>query len=291
MFDSQTLKTKLGAIACVMVCAMWLAPFSNPANAATEVTTTVTSNDPPKESAPCFDGTGRWLKFTPGGRGLNQVKYEVGAPGSPKLTYDEYPGIGGFPVFNIQSLMVDGLPAYFSDVWVYPGGKTAYVFASGPRLTTAPTVLAPRSGRNITQVFMCALPPVQGPCPGGQYYWSQDAITGTKLYPGGVVTIDTGIDVPAGVLRVVSYTSFDGYAGRDTTPVQPNERWRVVVGAAGTGFTDDLTDLVMSDSRTGTLGPVSVGAGRVIIEHYSVSSGDTSSPNSVVPISICVRVD
>jgi hypothetical protein len=286
---------RIGAASCLVIIGVWLSPLSlatPQANAATEVTTTVTSNDPPRENAPCFDGTGHWLKFTPGGRGFNQIKKEVGAPGSPTLTYDEYPGIGGFPVFNIQSLIVDGVNTAFSDVWVYPGGRTAYVFASGTRFTTAPTVLAPRSGRNITQVFLCAAPiVVHEPCPGGQYFWSQDPATGTKLYPNAAVTIDTGVDVPAGVLKVVTYVSTDGYPTRPSTPTQPNERWRVVVGAVGTGFTDDLADGVVSDTRTGSLGPVSIGAGRVIIEHYSVSTLDISSQNSVVPVSICFRVD
>ncbi len=290
----RTLKVRLAAVTGLFVCGAVIAPFVPQANAATEVTTTVTSNDPPKEGAPCFDGTGKWLKFTPGGRGMDQVKTEVGAPGSPTLTYDEFAGSGGFPVFGIDSLVVSGAPAYFAEVWVYPGGKTAYVFASPPRLTTAPTVLAPRSGRNITQVFLCAVggPIVVEPCPGGEYLWSQDRVTGTKLVVGVPtnLTIDTLIDVPAGVLKVVSYTSYDSYLSR-LTVTQPHEQWRVVVGSAGTGFTTDLADLVVMATATGALAPVAVGAGRVVIEHYSVSTGDVSSPNSVIPVSICFRVD
>jgi hypothetical protein len=292
MTNIRTIKIRRAAATGLLLCGALIAPLSTPANAATEVTTSVTSNDPPKESAPCFDGAGHWLKFTPGGRGMDQVKTEVGSPGSPILTYDEFAGSGGYPVFGIDSLVVNGAPASFAEVWVYPGGKTAYVFASPPRLTTAPTVLAPRSGRNITQVFVCAVdgPIVVGPCQGGEYLWSQDQVTGTKLSASGALTIDTGVDVPAGSLTVVSYTSFDSYTGRATVS-QPNERWRVVVGAAGTGFTDDLADLVVTATASGSLAPVAIGAGRVVIQHYSVSTGDVSSPNSVVPVSVCFRVD
>lgn len=292
MLTAPKFATKVMVSAGLLVCALVVPPLATHANAATEVNTTVTSDDPPKENAPCFDGTGRWMKFTPGGRGMDQTKTEVGAPGSPTLTYDEFPGSGGFPVFGIDSLVINGAPAYFAEVWVYPGGKTAYVFASPPRLTTAPTVLAPRKGRNVTQVFICAVggPIVVEPCPGGQYLWSQDQVTGTKLYPGGVLTIDTLIDVPAGSLRVVSFTSYDSYETRITV-TQPHEQWRVVVGSGGTDFTPDLEDFVVTATTTGSLGPVAVQAGRVVIEHYSVSTGDTSSPNSVVPVSVCLRVD
>jgi hypothetical protein len=294
MFRTLPVRSKVGLMTAVLCVSVAMTSLSPSAQAADEVTTTVTNNDPPREGAPCFDGTGKWLKFTPGGRGLDQVKAEVGSPGSPVLTYDEFAGSGGFPVFGIDSLVINGAPAYFAEVWVYPGGRLASVFASPvPRLTTNPTVLAPRRGRNITQVFICAVPGpvVNGPCEGGEYLWTQSATTGTRLFVGSTVTINTGVVVPAGSLTVVRYESFDGYLNRSLVTDQPNERWRVVVGSTGTTFTDDILDLVESDTRTGSLPPVVVGAGPVVIEHYSVSTLDTGSPNSVVPVSICFRVD
>jgi hypothetical protein len=278
--------------------------------AATEVTTAVTNNDPPRQSAPCFDGTGRWLKFTLGGRGLDQTSTEVGGPDSPQLQYDEVAGEGGFPVVGVDSLTIGGDPAYFTEVWVYPGGRLASVFAAPPRLTTTPTLLAPRRGRNITQLFICAVDGPQtttstststttttttttvvttlpSPCPGGQYFWENTS--GVRLVSG-VLAVDTGVVVPAGTLRVVSYVSMDGYTGREFI-LQPNERWRVLVGSAATAYTNDIADFVVSDTQTGSLPGIVTGGGNVKIEHWSIGTADYSSPNSVVPVSLCLRVD
>jgi hypothetical protein len=96
--------------------------------------------------------------------------------------------------------------------------------------------------------------------------------------------------VPAGTLRVVSYVSMDGYTGREFI-LQPNERWRVLVGSAATAYTNDIADFVVSDTQTGSLPGIVTGGGNVKIEHWSIGTADYSSPNSVVPVSLCLRVD
>jgi hypothetical protein len=270
-------------------------PASAAVSAADEIEQNGTNNNPPRENAACFDGTGRWLKFTTGGSGANQIAREVGAPGSPTLVYDEVPGSDGYPVIVIHSLTVDDEPSAFAEVWVYPGGRLASTFLFSPPVTsTAPKAMAPRRGNNITQLFVCAVPiVVPGPCPGGEYLWERSDL-GFRMYMRGSVevqTLNTGLVVPAGKLTVVGYVSEDGYTGRSSVS-QPFEQWRVVVGGVGTGYTTDIVDYVEYNQQTGSLGPIDQPGGEVVLEHYGVTNADGQlSPNSVVPVSICVRVD
>jgi SdrD B-like domain len=124
-----------------------------------------------------------------------------------------------------------------------------------------------------------------------------------RLFVGGVTTYTIPASFYPALLAgpstvtVSDVVSYDGYASRNTV-TQPNERWRILFRKSGatvyaTPYTNDVADLQKQAYWKGALGVATFlpnGADAIVIEHYSVGTGDVSSPNSVVPASICINV-
>jgi hypothetical protein len=102
-------------------------------------------------------------------------------------------------------------------------------------------------------------------------------------------SVTSPVTVGAGMFEVVTYVSWDGYPERVSVS-QPNERWAVRVGTVVTDLTADLPDLVEEATLTGSLAAVEVTGGPIEAVHYSLLTGDDSSPNSVKPVGICYRL-
>lgn len=106
--------------------------------------------------------------------------------------------------------------------------------------------------------------------------------------------LTSGDPVTVNVLEVVSY---DGYVNRASAGVQPHEQWRIVFKkssavVATTGYTNDLADGVNQASWVGALGNVYLpaGADEIVLEHWCVANPGAPTPESVVPVSVCLSV-
>jgi len=157
-------------------------------------------------------------------------------------------------------------------------------------------------------------------CRAGDFLWEQD-VDVTNLNSEGLPIVDVRLvrinsesfTIPgpypaelgaAVTLSVDDVVAWDGYVGRMNTPHQPNERYRIVflkngILVGGTGFTGDETDDGIntgweSDDWRGPLDQgifLPNGTDEIRIVHWSdgeFGMDDTSSPNSVVPVSICI---
>jgi MYXO-CTERM domain-containing protein len=91
----------------------------------------------------------------------------------------------------------------------------------------------------------------------------------------------TGITVPAGTYDVTISTA-DEYVGRENSLVsaQSHEQVYVSVGAAASGATPDLQDLVPSASVTADVGTITTTGGELILHHI----GDDPNPLGLGPV-------
>ncbi len=143
-------------------------------------------------------------------------------------------------------------------------------------------------------------------CPVGSFLWSQPInpddgsvsvrlinSNGNRLYtlPTASFPVEFGGPVKINITRAVS---FDGYFQR-AGATQPNERWRVnfyhdSVLQWSSAYTEDLQDRVRQASWRGPLGMMMFqdGVDQIEIEHWSVASMPAESPDSVVPVSLCM---
>lgn len=102
----------------------------------------------------------------------------------------------------------------------------------------------------------------------------------------------TGLVLPPGRLHIDKYVSWDGYLTRASSPVQPQERWAIRVGGVSTGLTDDLTDGVIEDTKTGSLGFIDQPGGVVEYVHSSLYLGvPPFDTDSVHPSGFCWTLD
>jgi protocatechuate 3,4-dioxygenase beta subunit len=154
---------------------------------------------------------------------------------------------------------------------------------------------------NASAPPFCAPTPV---CSNGNFLWSQsinpsDGGAGIRLFCGGTKTYTipgpypTSFASGALTLNISDAVSYDGYNGRNTV-TQPNERWRLVFRKSGStvatsNWTTDVPDQKTQAYWRGSLGSVVVpnGVDQIIIEHWSQTQ-DCNSPNSVVPVSVCI---
>ena len=103
-------------------------------------------------------------------------------------------------------------------------------------------------------------------------------------------TFDLSAPLAAGDYAL-SAVSYDGYPGRDTVFVQPEERWFAELLAADgsvlaqSGTTADIADGVLEDTWAGAIGTVTIAdtATQVRIVHASIGG---SNPNSVEPVCV-----
>lgn len=107
-------------------------------------------------------------------------------------------------------------------------------------------------------------------------------------------SIDTGLTFGPGTVDITKYVSWDGYSER-VNAVQPEEQWVVQFWNGGsvvatTGFTEDLTDGVVSDTKMGSLGQVILenGADKVLVVHKAALQDVVGGANSVVPAALCL---
>ncbi|MBL7776564.1 MAG: hypothetical protein JNK89_11215, partial [Saprospiraceae bacterium] len=230
----------------------------------------------------------------------------TGNPGSVKFTIT-----GAQNTSNIENQVP----------WNHPTTNTAWA----PVLGTYTVTVQVYSGPNATGVicdektFTFTLycdpensngPPFCAPEPdcisGNSFLWSQTINSNTgngqtlsTLYCGGTTTYTipgpypTAFNGPVTV-NITDVVSFDGYVGRNTKS-QPNEKWRIQFKKSGavvwsSTFTGDVPDLVTQGYWRGTLGSAFLpnGADQIIIQHWSVVN-DCNSPNSVVPVSVCIE--
>lgn len=112
-----------------------------------------------------------------------------------------------------------------------------------------------------------------------------------SFYP---TLLTSGSPVTVNVSEVVSY---DGYVGRAPSGAQLDERWRIVFKkssavVAMTGYTADIPDFVEEASWVGSLGTVFLpaGADEIVLEHWCVGNPGAPTPESVVPVSVCLSV-
>ncbi len=158
-------------------------------------------------------------------------------------------------------------------------------------------------------------------CPGGALLWQQ-TVDVTDLDPNGVPNVavrftrfgTTSFAIPGPLpaafgsglsVTIAEAVAWDGYLDRKNSADQPNERFKIVFLKAGafvaeTGWTgisetdDGVATGWMSDEWVGSLGgPINLpnGADQILLVHWSdvtYGTGDKSSPNSVVPTSVCI---
>ncbi|MBK8192262.1 MAG: hypothetical protein IPK76_03210 [Lewinellaceae bacterium] len=203
----------------------------------------------------------------------------------------------------------------------YPGTGTEWV----PALGTYTMTVQSFSGANGTgsvcdeETFTFTLycdpennnaPPFCAPdpdCPSGNnFLWSQginssngNGTTFSNMYCGGTTTYTIPGPYPAAfngpvTVNISDAVSYDGYIGRNNKN-QPNEKWRVQFKKSGavvwsSSFTGDIPDMVTQGYWRGGLGTAFLpnGADQIIIQHWSVVN-DCNSPNSVVPVSVCIN--
>lgn len=155
---------------------------------------------------------------------------------------------------------------------------------------------------NATAPPYCAPTPS---CPNGSFVWSQpinpnDGTASLRMICGATTSYTIPGPYPvifgSGALtfNINDVVSYDGYNGRNTV-TQANEKWRLVFKKAGsivatTNYTNDVPDQKTQGYWRGSLGTVNVpnGVDQIIIEHWSVAQ-DCNSPNSVVPVSVCIN--
>ncbi len=106
--------------------------------------------------------------------------------------------------------------------------------------------------------------------------------------------LTAGNPVTVDVTEVLAY---DGYNGRENV-TQANEQFRIVFKKNGvvvgtTPYTQDLPDMVLEGSWSGSLGTVTLpaGADEIVIEHWEAENGSCDTPNSLVPVSVCLSVE
>lgn len=155
------------------------------------------------------------------------------------------------------------------------------VSIAGLMLVASATVSAAQNNTLIGSFSNATLPPLD--CSQGTL------IQASKRLVAWDKTDVTNVTVPAGVLNVEMYWSWDSYSGRETV-TQPNERWRINVNSAVSEWTEDVPDNTFAGLVTDTMEPFITNGGLVTFEHWSVN-GDESSPNSVQPLGVCITVD
>ena len=98
----------------------------------------------------------------------------------------------------------------------------------------------------------------------------------------------------------IQAVSWDGYQARASVSGQPNEQWKVVFKKNGnvvyqSAYTQDLGTGTTSAEWVGSLASnvsISNGVDAIYLVHYNdnyLGTGSSSSPNSVVPVSICLN--
>ncbi len=164
-------------------------------------------------------------------------------------------------------------------------------------------------------------PPPDPRCAAGALLWQQ-TVDVTDLDPNGVPNVavrftrfgTTSFAIPGPLpaafgsglsVTIAEAVAWDGYLDRKNSADQPNERFKIVFLKAGafvaeTGWTgisetdDGVATGWMSDEWVGSLGgPINLpnGADQILLVHWSdvtYGTGDKSSPNSVVPTSVCI---
>ena len=159
----------------------------------------------------------------------------------------------------------------------------------------------------------CIAPPSSPICQSGDYLWTNDIdvnnLQGSNGIPQADVRfVDGGNLVLPGpypavfdgpvTISIDDVVSWDAYTTRASTGNQPYETWRVIIKNNGSivytsPWTGDLATGVKSAEWRGSLGSVYLADGldEIIIAHSedgTYGNGSLSSPNSVVPVSVCI---
>lgn len=168
---------------------------------------------------------------------------------------------------------------FSGDLWAQPPfSAPAPNCPSGANVMLWSQGIDPTTGDPTTWKLLCI--------PGSLTYTIPASFYPTLLTSGSPVTVN--------VSEVVSY---DGYVGRAPSGAQLDERWRIVFKkssavVAMTGYTADIPDFVEEASWVGSLGTVFLpaGADEIVLEHWCVGNPGAPTPESVVPVSVCLSV-
>lgn len=139
----------------------------------------------------------------------------------------------------------------------------------------------------------------------GQWQWQPtlslngcDINAQVRFIDGGTFTINLPSELANNSVNLtnVRTSSFDGYCSRGSVS-QPNEQWKIVFFKNGsvvgqTGYTTDILDNVIQDTRFDNFGPFTFpnGIDQIKLVHYedpTFGNGSASTPNSVVPSGVC----
>jgi hypothetical protein len=149
--------------------------------------------------------------------------------------------------------------------------------SSTPAGATTPVGTYPTYGR---------FPPSVGECDDGSQIFSYSPSEPLSLTN---PTYDTGIVLPAGLLKIEKYFSWDGYTGREFA-VEANESWAIAVGDTRTALTTDLPDGLNAVLVVDAFPSIEQPGGSVRIVHSSLVGPTDGSANSVVPMGFCYSV-